>query len=326
MVSDAVYERNIMVEEQLGVKMEMCPAEGDTFVNTKFDNDIMGGAGEFDIIVNGTFMAVLPAMEGKYVNLSGLTNIDTSKHYWTQGNNDMMTFTDEHMQFLASGSTAISMFRYMYLTIYNKTLFEAYKLPDLYETVKSGKWTLDYQYSIVQNHYADKDGNGEASEGDFYGFVTGNVVSVDPYMVSSNIHMIVKDSDTEDLMYNTDAIDDLSALCDKIQKLYHDESTYVYNGAEKDNVGQSYITQHFAGGNALMATIMFLNMETNYEDLGSLTYGIAPLPKFAEYQTEYYSYVQNIVSCFGISTVVSDSARQEMCAAVLDPWLIIATV
>ena len=317
-VSDAVHERNMAVEEQLDVHMNMYPADGDTDVNEKFNQDILGGVGDYDIIVNGTFMAVQPAMEGKYLNLSVLDNINTSKHYWTQGYNDMMTFTDDRMQFLASGPIAISMFRYMYLTIYNKELFESYQLPDLYETVKDGGWTLDYQYSIVKDHYVDTDGDSKASSGDFYGFVTGNVISVDPYLVACDIHMVIKDPDTGDLTYNTSAIKDLSNLCDKIQLLYHDQSTYVYNGVEQDNIGHDYITQHFASGKALMATIMFLKMETNYNELGAMSYGIAPMPKFSEQQASYYSYVQNIVSSFGISSVVTDAGRREMCAAVLE--------
>ena len=39
-VADAVYERNIIVEEQLGVHLETYPADGDMQLNVVFDNDI----------------------------------------------------------------------------------------------------------------------------------------------------------------------------------------------------------------------------------------------------------------------------------------------
>ncbi len=314
-VSDAVYERNVAVQEMLGVTFELFPDEN---VNSSMDLDIQGGLGDYDIVANGTYMSVQPAMEGKYINLSPLENIDTSKHYWTQGYNDMVTFTDAEMQFLVSGPVAISMFRFMYLTLYNKTLFNDNQIPDLYETVKEGKWTLDYQYSIVKDHYVDKDGDSKVSEGDFYGFVTGDTISVDPYMVASNIHMIIKDAETGDLMYNSDALENLSDLCDKVQLLYNDASTYVYKGAANDDVPVNKIIDHFTANNALMITTMFLKMETSFTDLAPLSYGIAPMPKFSEQQQNYYSYVQDQVTCFGISSVVGDSDRQEMCAAVLE--------
>ncbi len=318
-VSDAVYERNIAVQEMLGgIKFEFSPEDDASQVVSSQTLDIQGNTGDYDIIVNGTYMSVQPAMEGKYLNLSVLENINTDKHYWTQGYNDMVTFTDSEMQFLASGPIAISMFRFMYLTLYNKTLFKDNKIPDLYDTVSAGEWTLDYQYSIVKNHYVDSDGDQKASEGDFYGFVTGDTISVDPYMVAANIHMITKDADTGDLAYNAPAVSDLSDLCDKVHLLYKDESTYVYKGAIMDDVPYNYIIDHFTENNAMMITTMFLKMEQNYESLGALSYGIAPMPKFDTNQKNYYSYVQDQVSCFGISAVVGDEKRQEMCAAVLE--------
>ena len=314
-ISDAVYERNLAVQEMLKVEFELFP---ETSVNTAFDLDIQGGLGDYKIVVNGTYMAVLPAMEGKYLNLTALENIDTSKHYWTQGYNDMVTFTDENMQFLASGPIAISMFRFMYLTLYNKTLLNDNKIPDLYETVSAGEWTLDYQYSIVKDHYVDKDGDAKASEGDFYGFVTGDTISVDPYMVAANIHMITKDADTREMVYNKEALSSLSDLCDKVQLLYNDASTYVYKGATNDDVPVNFIIEHFAANNAMMVTTLFLKMETNFDSLAAMSYGIAPMPKFSTNQSSYYSYVQDQVSCFGISSVVGNSEEQEMCAAVLE--------
>ena len=317
-VSDAVYERNLAVQDMLKVNFEFFSEDDATKVADTMTLDIQGGQGDYDLVVNGTYKAIQPAMEGKYINLNALDNINTDKRYWTQGYNDMVTFTDANMQFLASGPIAISMFRFMFLTLYNKTLFNDNKIPDLYETVKAGEWTLDYQLSIAKDHYVDKDGDAKASEGDFYGFVTGDTISVDPYMVASNIHMITKDPDTGDMIYNEAAVAKLSDLCDKLHLIYKNESTYVYKGATYDDVPYNYIIDHFTDGNALMVTTMFLKMETNYDALAALSYGIAPMPKFDTLQESYYSYVQDQVSCFGISAVVGDTDRQEMLAAVLE--------
>lgn len=315
-ISDAVYERNVAVEEQLKVVLNQIPEEAD--VAAKVDTDIKGGLGDFDLVVNGTYMAITPALSGKYLDLNKLDNIDTTKRYWTLGYNDMVTFTEENRQFLASGPIAISMFRLMYLTIYNKVLFEANQEKDLYEVVMNGDWTLDYQYGVLNEKYVDSDGDSKKSEGDTFGFVTGDTVSVDPYMVAADIHMIIKDVDTRDLMFNADALNALSDLVDKVQLIYNSASTYVYKGAEYDDVGKTYITELFAESRALMATIMFWNMENNYNELGALTYGIAPIPKFSAQQKNYYSYVQDQVSSFGISAVVGDEDRQEELAAVLE--------
>ena len=230
----------------------------------------------------------------------------------------MVTFTESKMQFLASGAPAVSMYRYTYMTLYNKSLFKDNQIPDLYDTVVKGEWTLDKQYSITKDHYIDADGSGSASDGDMYGFVTGNCVSVDPYMVATETYLITKEADTQALMFNDAALARLSEVCDKIQLLYNDASTYVYQGSGKDNVTTPDIINHFSANHALMVTSRFVVMEMYYSDLAPMSYGIAPIPKFDTNQKQYRSYVQDRVTAFGISAVVRDPDKQEMCAATLE--------
>ena len=314
-VSDAIYERNVLVEDLLKIKL-VCYENQD--VSGELSRDIQSGLGDYALVSTPTFGIVSSTVEGKFIDLNRLDNIDLEKHYWTQGYNDMVTFTESRMQFLASGAPAVSMYRYTYMTLYNKSLFKDNQIPDLYDTVVKGEWTLDKQYSITKDHYIDADGSGSASDGDMYGFVTGNCVSVDPYMVATETYLITKESDTQELMFNDAALSRLSDVCDKTQLLFNDASTYVYQGSTQDNVTTSNIIDHFSANHALMATTRFVVMEMYYSDLAPMSYGIAPMPKFDTNQKEYRSYVQDRVTAFGISAVVSDSDKQEMCAATLE--------
>lgn len=316
-VSDAVYERNQMVETQLKIKFALVAEDG-LNVASKVDTDIKTSSGkpEFDIVVNGTYMAVTPAIEGKYKNLSALNNIDTGKSYWTQGYNNLTTFTASNRQFLASGPIAISMFRLMFLTIYNRTVMDNNKKEDLYDVVMRGEWTLDYQYNLIKGMYVDS-GDNKRTDDDTYGFITGDTISMDPYMVSTGVPLITKDAETRELTFNADAQKKLTEVVDAVQKLVHDEGTYLFKTADKDDVGKNYIVEAFAKGKSMMATLMFWNMEHNIEQLATLTYGIAPIPKFSKTQ-EYRSYVQDQVSSFGISAGVGGDDRSEELAAVLE--------
>ena len=314
-IGSAVYERNITVEEELGVKLNLIPNDNDDVAN-ELKLDYQSNTGEYDLVADGTYKAITPVIEGCYKDLNQTEYVDTSKHYWTQGYNDMVTFTTDNKQYLVTGAAAISLFRYMYLTIYNKEIFAEYQLPDLYETVSNGDWTLDYQFQIIQDMYMDN-GDNQNNEEDFHAFVTGNTISVDPYLVAADIHMIIKDAETRDLVYNGDAIADLSDLCDKIQLIYNNESTYVFKGQAYDDVGHNFIIEKFAAKKAMMATILFYNMETNYNEVGALSYGIAPMPKFRKEQPNYHSYVQDQVTGFGISAGVKEN-RLDMVSAALE--------
>ncbi len=315
-LSGAVYERNIAVEEQLGVKLNYIPNDDDT-VADKLKIDITGGDGAYDLVADGTYRAIVPVIEGHYKDLNDTEYVDVNKHYWTQGYNDMVTFTEDNKQYLVTGSVAISLFRYMYLTIYNKTLFEERKLEDLYSIIKNGEWTLDYQFSILTDTFANADGDDAVTEEDFHGFVTGDTISVDPYLVASDVHMIVKDADTYELKFNMDANERLTDLYDKVQKIYNTQNTFVFKSSEKDDVGKTFIIQKFTDKKAMMATIQFYSMETNYNEVGALNYGIAPIPKFSTDQKEYYSYVQDQVTGLGISAAVKED-REAMASAVLE--------
>ncbi|MBE6558722.1 MAG: hypothetical protein E7661_06925 [Ruminococcaceae bacterium] len=315
-IGSAVYERNVTVEERLKVKLNMIPNNDDS-VSNSLKMDYTSGTGDYDLVADGTYKAIIPVIEGCYADLNSTEHVDTSKHYWTQGYNDMVTFTTDNRQYLVTGAAAISLFRYMYLTIYNAEKFAEYQLPDLYETVSNGEWTLDYQFQIIQDLYVDSNGNSKSDEEDFHGFVTGDIISVDPYLVAADIHMILKDPETRDLVYNADGVEPLSELCDKIQLIYNNESTHVFKSATYDDVGKTYIIEKFASEKALMATILFYNMETNYNEVGALSYGIAPMPKFSKEQPSYHSYVQDQVTGFGISAGVKGE-RMDMCSAAME--------
>lgn len=320
LISEAVFERNELVRNQLRVKLSFLPSEEDS-VATKLENDVASGLGSYDIVVNGTYRAVSPALSGHYQNLSAVDYIDTSKSYWTQGFNDLVTFTPQRKQYLASGAAAISMFRYVFLTLYNRTEMESRKLPDMYETVKNGDWTLDTQLSMIKDLYQDKNSDSKANTGDFFGFVTGSGSSIDPYMVAANIHLVVKDADTQALKFDTDSLKRVSDLQAKVSLLYNDASTYFYRNSTsiEDWAGRTKnIINAFTAKNAMMVTCLFLDMETEIESLTPMSYGIAPLPKFDKAQTRYYSYVQDQVSCFGISAGVKSAERVSMLGAVLE--------
>ena len=142
LISEAVFERNELVRNQLRVKLSFLPSEEDS-VATKLENDVASGLGSYDIVVNGTYRAVSPALSGHYQNLSAVDYIDTSKSYWTQGFNDLVTFTPQRKQYLASGAAAISMFRYVFLTLYNTPRWSRAKcrICTKQSRTVTGRWT-----------------------------------------------------------------------------------------------------------------------------------------------------------------------------------------
>ena len=316
-IPDAVYERNLAVETQIGVKLRFFDQSTDSVAQSAILKAVNGGDKTLDIFVIGTYCSISPAISGCYLNLNNVENVDTSKHYWSQDYNEMMTFTSENKQFLATSPAALSLFRLTYLTIFNRQLLEERKIPNLYETVENGDWTLDYQYSLISDVWVDDDGDGKESKDDFYGFITGTCISVDPYCVSSDIHLVTRD-ETGYMVYNSDKLEDLIEMGEKVNALYNAQGTYAFQGQPQDDIGLHYIIEKFAESKGLMATTQFLSIETHIDSLADLTYGIVPMPKLRKEQADYQTYVQDQVSAFGISAAIGDEKRQAMLGAVME--------
>ena len=313
-IGDAVYERNLAVEERLGITFGYTSKSDDTEAIPAISNLVQAGDDTVDIFTVGTYMCMTPTLAGHYLNLNSLDNIDLSKHYWNQDYNEMMTFTSENLQFVATSPTAISIFRRGYLTIFNRDLMTDYQLPDLYETVFNGGWTLDYQYSLIKDIYVDADGDSKESKGDFYGFVVGAVTDMDVYAVSSGIHLVIRD-ENGDQIYNTEALDRLITMGEKVSQLANAQGTYL---ADSYSEGFDVPIEKFSDKKAIMATVMFDHIEAYFESLADMSYGIAPIPKLTADQDGYGTYIQDQVSCFGISAAIGDGTRQEQVAAVME--------
>lgn len=321
-VANAVYTRNEEVQNLLGVKLNYLSEDGDEAVKSALAKNVQAGyskGSSYDLVSNGTFMSVGPVIEGHYRNLNSTEYVNTSKHYWTQGYNDIVTFGTENKQYLATGALAISLFRYMYVTVYNKDLLAKYQKDDLYETVMAGEWTLDKQLELIKNTYQSKDGTNSKNENDIYGFVTGSQVAMDPYCVAANIHLIEKDPVKKTWEYNDDVAKTLSSMVESLHLVLDDQATYLFSG---DDVNTTEIIDKFAKGEAMMATVPIYALEKKIDNI-SFKYGIAPMPKYLESHGKqdatkgYHTYVQDKVTAVGIPSHVPES-RLDMVSAVME--------
>ncbi len=314
-VAHAVYTRNMAIEDRLDVSLEMLlelePIE-------KHSTAIKGGSADYDIVTDSTFRAIQAVLKGEFLNLRDMQYIDLDKYYWTQGYNDIVSFGENNKQYLASGALALSMFRYMFVTVYNREVFNDLGETDLYEVVNNGEWTLDYQHKIIADRYQDTgESVNKKDQTDMYGLITGDTVSVDPYCVAANVQLVSKNEDGQ-WFYNTDQFDRTVELCEKIQALYNDASTYVFKTATYDDTGKTDIVEAFAKSGSMMATVQVFALETNVGDLAEFDYGIAPMPKFDENQENYATYVQDQVTGIGVSSSIADEDTLAMMSAVLE--------
>lgn len=319
LINDAVYTRNCTIEDRLHVKLNVVAENAagingsvDYYVGDTIHKLVTTGDNEYQFFAIPSYVGMQNAIKGDYRDLFTLGHLDLDKSYWAQGYNDMASWGGDH-QFLASGSAALTLFRYMYVTLYSKDLMKEQQIEDPFEKTLNGEWTLDYQYEITSGVYKDLNGDGKEDEKDFYGFITGNHTSGDCYWIGGDAHVLQKDDD--DLFYYDPDVDRLVNVMEAVQKLYYKPGSYIYHGAV-DVTDSTLIIDAFDEGRAMMVTVMIGKLETNLRDYAG-DYGILPMPKYDSVQKDYRTCVQDQVSGFGVPVTVPDDDL-DMLGAVLE--------
>lgn len=251
-VNDAVYERNRSVEERLGVRITNVEIDTSDYdeVAGKVKLSVQSGTHEYDVMASPVNGAVPIMIDGVLRDLNRLEHLDLDKPWWAQGFNETASYNGT--QFTATGSMLLSMYRFSFVTLFNQRLFTDANQPFLYEYVENGTWTLDKQISLVPLFHKDNGNGQQDTEGDVYGFLTGSVISMDPYWSSCEV-FILSESEEDGLTVIFDS-SKLQTVMDKLLTLCYvtDQATYVYENHDFDG-DQIDIRDAFAEGNGAMA-------------------------------------------------------------------------
>lgn len=315
-INDSIYERNRAVEDRLGIKIEniMTSSNSHYEVTEKIRTQVNSATHDYDMLANSVYSSIMYTEEGLFQDLLQCEYLDLDQPWWAQGFNRAASIGDS--QYFVSGSIALSTYRFIFATFFNRELFNTNGIDLPYEVVNNGKWTLDYQYEISSNIYIDNNGDNEKNEGDTFGFVTNaDMIGVDAYWSSCDLPILVKTEDNY-LEYAMD-VDRLSTAVEKINHLiWENPGALAIPHASADSE-QDTIAQIFADGNAAMVTLRLIAAESSFLRNMSDDYGIVPIPKLDEAQTDYYSYAHDCFTAYGVPVTVVDEELEKM-GAVLE--------
>ncbi len=195
---------------------------------------------------------------------------------------------------LLYGDANESSIRYAWIWLFNKELAEQYHLPDLYETVDEGKWTLDLLMTLTQDVYTDVNGDGKADGEDVYGYVSDNAASYDSWAPTFGLHPILKDENNMPVLVESMSEMTLQG-CEKLYKLlFESQGTHIDRG-EGPAFEQNGAVFH-------NEQIHVLEDDTIRE---MVDFGILPTPKLTEEQETYYTHTDCCFSCLLLPSPIS---------------------
>ncbi len=308
MVSDALYERNSVVEDRLKVKITAEFVDGDNsnqsnFVQHASTAVLAGDACEYDLIGAYSMCGGTMATQGLILDLHTLDYLDFSKPWWSASLIEMSEINDK--LFFATGDLANSFIHNLYFLMVNKDMLRDLGLDDPRVMVKDNTWTTDAFFAMTKDAYQDVDGTPGSSSGDKFGYISYNQVHMDCFIAASGIRMA--DEDKDGVLHLTDEF-----IGEKTHQLVEKINTWLWDSGDC-----SYDTKNgynnIKNGNALFSAVAGSTV-SGLRDV-DWEYGIVPYPKAEAAQSQYYTNLGFAYTNFCIPINAKDA---NMSAAVLE--------
>ena len=294
--NDAVYNRNLKVEDYFNVKIVpvITPSATNESQVDMITKTLLAGEDAFDLTAVYTYLAGGPALEGLYHSWDNVPGVDLTREWWIQSANE--AFTINGKQYVAVGDLSITTLLLSYAVFFNQRLAENYQFPNLYQTVLDGDWTIDMLIEYSKDLYQDLNNDGKTDQNDAYGFAADNVTNLDAYTAAFDIPLTEKDPNGYPVACVD--LDRLQTAAEKVYSLYYDTPSYIgYGSGDEITV--------FANGNTAFLTTWINNSFSTLRDMQD-DYGILPYPKLDENQEHYYSNSMDNYSLLSVPKTVKD--------------------
>lgn len=303
-MNDAVYARNMTVEDRLNVKLVHNTGEEEALAQ-HIKNSALSGNDEYDLYLGHTMYTGQYAVQGIFRNWYD-SSVDFTKPWFPQTAIQNLTLNGK--MFLTASDICLSLSSNAYCYYFNKELAEVNGLEDMYDVVNRGDWTLDHLMTNVASIYQDVNGDGTATEEDLYGFCGEKTNSVVAYLYSFKIPTAeIDDTGKLSIVLGTDerGVDAMDRL-----------RTLLYKTVGSYPKSADYRTM-FSGQHALFVTGVLDESVGVYRDSCDFDYGIIPYPKYDAAQDGYYTVAGGSVSSSAIPITVSDLDLISSCFTAL---------
>lgn len=301
-LDDSVFLRNAVVSERFNVVIEANVFDEGRLTGT-LKNSVMAGDDEYQLFAGHIIYAGNVVGQGIYYNWYDMPHIDFTKPWWSQSTVEDLTYDGK--AFLAMGDFALSTVDATYCIYYNKQIAADYDLPDMYELVNEGKWTIDTLSEYTKQVYRDLNGDGKEDDQDLYGFVMWPRSPVNVFLWAFGEKLGKKQADGTVVMdyFNDKVIEIYQKLIDFC---WNTEGTYMDLDSPSGSNTQNIAFDMFLNNQVLFQPNTFKVAATALRDFET-DYGILPYPKWDEGQEGYYTMVDGGHEGLAIPLSVGDT-------------------
>lgn len=289
LINDAVYTRNLFVEDELNIKI-VCeysmtvPADARIAIGSDLDT--------YDVIM--PFMNEIPSLatDGYIEELHNIETLQLEREWWDQKANEQLSIG--HKLFFTTGDISMLDNDCTQAIMFSQDVVKNFELENPYTLVKDGTWTIDNMQKLAKQATQDN----AAAYTDQWGLhINGNGAT--GLYISSGCNLIAKDPNTDLPIIGITGEAAANAV-ERIRTLMTDKSSTIiiedYNAASmSDGFVNCYRAAAWAiaEGKALFR-YMSMSDTLRLSDYKLCNYGILPSPKLDDDQDSYASLVSTL--------------------------------
>ena len=306
-VGDAIFRRIQNVEERLNIDVleTSCMLYSDVASHLK--KSVLAGGDDYELVLNQIFRSGSDALDGLLYDWKQVPYVDLDQPWYTKS---IRNATIGDRLYMIESDLSNGYINQTWFLLYNKTITDSMDSEDLYTVVDEGRWTTDYLYSIASSLYQDLNGNAKADKGDRFGLATS---SVDDCMITAIYYamdgrMVVLNEDATAVTHVIEeerSIDRIRKLSDLLVNMPN-----VYNKLKYEERIPRFVSDEFVFVHSQVKTLLASELRNCESE-----YGVLPLPKYDEAQTEYYTLVDGGAD---ILTVPATAENLEMIGAAIE--------
>lgn len=306
-VNDAVFKKDSMVEEYLGIDIELIHESGvyasrKTF-NAKITNAWSSGDDTYDLINNVLTVTLPLSQQGVFVNVNELEFTNLEQPWYITEMTESYGIKGKLYGILSDHS--LSLYKDLSVIYFNVNIWQEQKADvDLYELVRQGDWTLEKFIELTSDMAVDVNGNGEYEvDHDRFAYF-GESVPNGTWMTALDIDFIDMNSDGSYTYYGiTDRLDNAYS---ELSKFYTTVPGVSCIDSANKGGGKFPPRETFAEGRVAMMTNYIY--ATEYIREMSDDYGIIPIPKYDRDQENYITQIGTSTSTFFVPQTQKDLA------------------
>ena len=282
-INTAMIERQRIIKEVYGVDLLWTNAKGNMVSNTVTENMANPAGEKYHIAMVRALEAQTLVSNKCLFNLANSPSIDLSKSYFNQVARESYSVAGN--TYFVAGDFSFLDEQTSYLIFLNLNIAKKNTLPNLYQKVRDGSWTIDQMLSIARNpaFFGDVDQTTGYQDTDKYGFGTTNLAR---FFQSSGIQQVTVDETTG--LYQISLNDGkVGTLVDKLIDI--NKATYArthWDGGY-GALGEAFGDERLLFYNEVVQKFDIYGPDS--ENYKHLQIGTLPCPKLNEDQESYYT-------------------------------------